>query len=173
MVVIARLVLTDCQFGVRASDPMQLEMNCRRTVCSIGDDLLQHGTQDAFLQRDRRVGMVPELLQVVSKCEQLFPLFRRDLRRRNSGIFEMSFHLCKMTQSVVPSLLELGSNKAVLRFRGLILALGTSSFIASLLKRELQRAPLLTRLALTGSSASKAALIPTGRSASRTSAAIS
>jgi hypothetical protein len=59
VVVIARPVLTYRQFGLRAAGPVQLEMNCRRVVRGVGDDLLQDSAQDALLQRDRRAGIIP------------------------------------------------------------------------------------------------------------------
>jgi hypothetical protein len=46
VVVITRLVLTNCQFGVRASDPVQFEMNCGWIICGIGDNLLQPPISD-------------------------------------------------------------------------------------------------------------------------------
>src|SRR5271155_3737535 len=53
VVVITGFVLTYCQFGVRTSRPMQLEMDRRRIVRRIGHNLLEHGTQDALLQCHR------------------------------------------------------------------------------------------------------------------------
>src|SRR5271156_5338306 len=92
--------------------------------------------------------MIPELLKVVSECEQLCTLIRRDLRCRKRGFFEAALHLGNMGQSVVPSLLELCGDEAVLRLRRLILPLDTSSLITSLLQCEFERTSLFIGLAL-------------------------
>lgn len=46
MVVMTRPVLPYSYFGVRASSPVQLEMNCGRIVHRVRDDFLQHRAED-------------------------------------------------------------------------------------------------------------------------------
>src|SRR5271170_3294635 len=92
--------------------------------------------------------MIPELLEVVSECEQLFPLIWRHLRCCKCGFFEAPLHLGNMGQGVVPSLLEFCSDEAVLRLRCLILPFDARSFITSLLQCEFERTSLFIGLAL-------------------------
>ena len=49
MVVIASLVLPHGEFRVRASCPVELEVDSGRIVSGVGDDLLKNGAQDALL----------------------------------------------------------------------------------------------------------------------------
>ena len=53
VVMVARLVLSDDQFGVRTTHPVQLEPNRRRLGGRVGDYLLEDGSQKALLQGSR------------------------------------------------------------------------------------------------------------------------
>ena len=46
--MISSLVLAHRQLGVRASGPVELQVNGRRIVTRVGDDLLENRAQDFF-----------------------------------------------------------------------------------------------------------------------------
>ena len=75
MVVISSLVLAHCQLGVRASGPVELQVNSRRIVTRVGDDLLENRAQDLLLQPYRRLRVIPCPIQIIAQGKQLGALF--------------------------------------------------------------------------------------------------
>jgi hypothetical protein len=136
------LVLANDQLRMNATCPVQLEMHRGRIVRCICHDFFKDRPKDAFLQAGRRVGLIPQPLQIISKRKQLFPLSRSQLRCSDGRFFQAALHLGNMFQSVVSALLQLGCDKPVLRFGGLILSLDAAGFIMCLLNRKFKRAPL-------------------------------
>jgi len=173
VVVIAGPVLAHGEFGMGAASPVQLEMHRGRIIRGIRDDFFKNRPKYALLQGGRRIRMIPELLQVIAKSEQLFSLFSSQRRCCDGGFFQSALDLGNLGQSVVPPLLQLACDKPIFRLGGLILPLDAAGFIACLLNRKFKRAPFFVGLVLTLSNASNAACMPTGRSASITSAATS
>src|SRR5271170_5044107 len=149
VVVIASPVFAHGEFGMSAASPVQLEMYRGRVIRGIRDDFLKNRTKNALLQRGGRVRMIPELLQVIAKREQLFPLFSSQRRCCDGGFFQTALHLGNLGQSVVPPLLQLGRYKAIFRLGGLILPLNAAGFIACLLNRKFKRATFFVGLVLT------------------------
>jgi hypothetical protein len=79
--------------GVRASGPVELQMHRRRIIRSVGDHFLQDGAQDTLLQRGGRLGMIPELFQVISESQPLLALLGGELWGQSAGFFHSPLQL--------------------------------------------------------------------------------
>jgi hypothetical protein len=87
--------------------------------------------------------------QVIAKREHLFSLFSSQRRCCDGSFFQTALHLCNLSQSAVPTFLQLSRYKAIFRLGGLILPLDAASLIACLLNRKFKRAPFSVGLVLT------------------------
>lgn len=80
--VLAGPVAGNPKLRVDAAFPMEVEDMLRWLIGVGHDNILEHGSQDAFLQFHRRGGMLPQRAKISPQCQQLLPLSFVQGRRR-------------------------------------------------------------------------------------------
>ena len=87
VIVITGPVLAHDELCVNAAGPVQLEMYRGRIILRICYNFFKDRPKSAFLQSGRRVRVIPQSLQIITKREPMIPLFGKLLRRRGGRFF--------------------------------------------------------------------------------------
>jgi len=134
--VLANAVLHDFKSGVISALPMQDQ--AQSIALDRDDDLLENCPQDSLADFDGSTGIVPNLWQVISECEQHCSII---FTKRPGLLMVQILHLllesCHRCEAFIPSPFELAGDQTIVGINRIVLPACMHRFVACLFQCKL------------------------------------